>query len=38
MYQGGSDTFLSPREDIPHIASAHGLDFEGEVAVMSASP
>ena len=35
MYQGGSDTFLSPREDIPHVASAHGLDFEGEVAIIT---
>ena len=35
MYQGGSDSFLAPRENIPHIASAHGLDFEGEVAVIT---
>ena len=35
MYQGGSDDFLAPRENIPHLASAHGLDFEGEVAVIT---
>ena len=34
MYQGGSDQFLTPRETIPHIAEGHGLDFEGEVAVI----
>jgi len=34
MYQGGSDTFLAPREDIPLIDEAHGVDFEGEVAVV----
>ena len=35
MYQGGSDTFLTPREDIPLINIEHGLDFEGEVAVVT---
>lgn len=35
MYQGGSDSFLAPREDIPLIDEAHGLDFEGEVAVIT---
>ncbi len=35
MYQGGSDTFLAPREDIPLIDASHGLDFEGEVAVVT---
>ncbi len=34
IYQGGSDTFLSPLEDIPQIDFAHGTDFEGEVAVV----
>ncbi len=44
MYQGGSDTFLDPTEDIPLIDASHGVDFEGEVAVvldhvpMGASP
>ena len=35
MYQGGSDTFLAPREDIPFIHESHGLDFEGEIAVIT---
>ncbi|HEX4922634.1 MAG TPA: fumarylacetoacetate hydrolase family protein, partial [Bdellovibrionales bacterium] len=35
MYQGGSDTFLAPREDIPQIDFGHGTDFEGEVAVVT---
>ncbi|MDC0255092.1 fumarylacetoacetate hydrolase family protein [Bacteriovoracales bacterium] len=34
MYQGGSDQFLAPRDPVPHIAENHGLDFEGEVAVI----
>lgn len=34
MYQGGSDDFLTPTEDIPQIDFAHGTDFEGEVAVV----
>jgi fumarylacetoacetate (FAA) hydrolase len=34
MYQGGSDTFLAPREAIRAIDEAHGIDFEGEVAVI----
>lgn len=34
MYQGGSDSFLTPYEDIPQIDFAHGTDFEGEVAVI----
>jgi len=34
MYQGGSDSFLAPREDIPYICEGHGLDFEGEVGVI----
>lgn len=35
MYQGGSDTFLAPTEDIPQIDFSHGTDFEGEVAVVT---
>jgi len=35
MYQGGSDSFLSPREDVPLIDLSHGMDFEGEVAVVT---
>jgi fumarylacetoacetate (FAA) hydrolase len=34
MYQGGSDAFLGPREDIPLADPAWGCDFEGEVAVI----
>mgnify|MGYP001585410650 CR=1 FL=1 len=34
MYQGVSDKFLSPYENIPFIDPAHGMDFEGEVAVI----
>jgi fumarylacetoacetate (FAA) hydrolase len=34
MYQGGSDSFLTPTEDIPQIDFSHGTDFEGEVAVV----
>ena len=35
MYQGGSDTFLAPREDIPLGDPAWGCDMEGEVAVIT---
>ncbi len=35
MYQGGSDSFLRPNEDIPQIDFAHGTDFEGEVGVIT---
>ena len=35
MYQGGSDTFLGPRDPIPLPDEAHGIDFEGEVAVIT---
>jgi fumarylacetoacetate (FAA) hydrolase len=34
IYQGGSDTFLAPRQPIPLIDEALGLDMEGEVAVI----
>ncbi len=34
MYQGGSDIFLGPRQDIPLGDFAWGLDFESEVAVI----
>jgi fumarylacetoacetate (FAA) hydrolase len=34
MYQGGSDTFLAPREPIRLASEADGIDFEGEVAVI----
>jgi fumarylacetoacetate (FAA) hydrolase len=35
MYQGGSDTFLSPCGSIPLIDENFGLDFEAEVAVIT---
>ncbi|MES2966124.1 MAG: fumarylacetoacetate hydrolase family protein [Bdellovibrionota bacterium] len=35
MYQGGSDDFLAPRENIPQIDFTHGTDFEGEVTVVT---
>jgi fumarylacetoacetate (FAA) hydrolase len=35
MYQGGSDSFLGPREDIVVEDEAWGIDFEGEVAVIT---
>lgn len=35
MYQGGSDAFLGPREPIALADEAWGIDFEGEVAVIT---
>ncbi|MBA4164683.1 MAG: 2-keto-4-pentenoate hydratase [Erythrobacter sp.] len=35
MYQGGSDHFLNPREDIPLGDVAWGCDMEGEVAAIT---
>ena len=35
MYQGGSDTFLGPRQDIVMHDAAWGIDFEGEIAVIT---
>lgn len=35
MYQGGSDSFLSPTEDIVFPDDKGGIDFEGEVAVIT---
>ena len=32
MYQGGSDSFLGPRDPILAMDEAHGIDFEAEVA------
>jgi fumarylacetoacetate (FAA) hydrolase len=34
MYQGGSDSFLGPRDDILAGDEAWGIDFEAEVAVI----
>lgn len=34
MYQGGSDSFLGPRETIPLADESWGCDMEGEIAVI----
>ncbi|AKJ00423.1 fumarylacetoacetate (FAA) hydrolase [Archangium gephyra] len=34
MYQGASDDFLGPRDDVPLPSEAHGIDFEGEYAIL----
>jgi fumarylacetoacetate (FAA) hydrolase len=34
VYQGGSSVLLGPRDDIPLVDPAWGLDFESEVAVI----
>ncbi len=35
MYQGGSDTFLGPRDPIRLADADWGIDFEGEIAVVT---
>lgn len=35
MYQGGSDDFIGPTEDILVADEAYGIDFEGEVAAVT---
>lgn len=35
MYQGGSDDFLGPKDPIEMADTAWGIDFEGEVAVIT---
>ncbi|HCY16629.1 MAG: fumarylacetoacetate hydrolase [Curvibacter sp. GWA2_64_110] len=35
MYQGGSDDFLGPRDDVVCVSEAHGIDFEAEIAVVT---
>ncbi len=35
MYQGGSDSFLGPTDDIVFADEAWGIDFEAEVAVVT---
>lgn len=35
MYQGGSDGFLAPRQDIPLGDAAWGMDMEGEIACIT---
>jgi fumarylacetoacetate (FAA) hydrolase len=34
MYQGGSDDFLGPSQDMPLPSEADGIDFEAELAVV----
>ncbi len=44
MYQGGSDDFIGPRDDVVCASESYGIDFEAEIAVitgdvpMSATP
>ncbi len=35
MYQGGSDDFIGPRDDVILPSDEWGIDFEGEVAVVT---
>lgn len=35
MYQGGSDSFLAPTQDIPLRDRSHGCDMEGEIVVIT---
>lgn len=35
MYQGGSDTFLGPRDPILVTDEAYGIDFEAEIAIIT---
>ena len=35
MYQGASDGFLAPYEDIPAHSEEWGIDYEGEIAVVT---
>jgi len=35
MYQGGSDSFIGPRDDVPLGSEDWGIDFEAEVAVIT---
>ncbi|MEM0986094.1 MAG: fumarylacetoacetate hydrolase family protein [Pseudomonadota bacterium] len=35
MYQGGSDTFIGPRDPILALDEAHGIDMEAEIAVVT---
>jgi fumarylacetoacetate (FAA) hydrolase len=34
MYQGAGDDFIAPTDDMPLPSEAHGMDFEGEVAII----
>lgn len=35
VYQGGSDDFIGPRDDVPVPSEEYGIDLEGEVAVIT---
>jgi fumarylacetoacetate (FAA) hydrolase len=35
MYQGASDAFLAPTEDIPALSEDWGIDYEAEIAVIT---
>ncbi len=35
MYQGGSDTFIGPRDPILAIDESHGIDMEAEITVIT---
>ncbi|MGI9234092.1 MAG: fumarylacetoacetate hydrolase family protein, partial [Woeseiaceae bacterium] len=35
MYQGGSDAFIGPRDNIPLADEAWGIDFEAEIVVVT---
>jgi fumarylacetoacetate (FAA) hydrolase len=35
MYQGGSDDFIGPQDDVECASEAYGIDFEAEVAVIT---
>ena len=35
MYQGGSDDFIGPRDDIVCASTEFGIDFEAEIAVVT---
>jgi len=36
MYQGGSDDLLGPCDDVVCVSEDHGIDFEAEIAVVTA--
>lgn len=35
MYQGGSDDFIGAQQDVPLPSAADGMDFEGEVGIIT---
>ena len=36
MYQGGSDDFIGPRDDVVAVSEEFGIDFEAEIAIITA--